>query len=144
MKSLRSQISFNTVTSIAVISSLIIGLSIYVYEKLYVEFVSAEVNAIGENIAVDLIDFIDDPAGSFYQTEVLLRLGEYDYAETAYILDNDGNVLNMYIGPAGINKEKTTLGPSEEERDGKVSNGVLPENLSSFSHVDKWSHQGRG
>ena len=137
MKSLRSQISFNTVTSIAVISSLIIGLSIYVYEKLYVEFVSAEVNAIGENIAVDLIDFIDDPAGSFYQTEVLLRLGEYDYAETAYILNNDGNVLNMYIGPAGINEEKTPLGPSKEERDGKVSNGVLPENLSSFSHVDK-------
>ena len=94
------------------ISSLIIGLSIYVYEKLYVEFVSAEVNAIGENIAVDLIDYMGEPAGSFYQTEVLLRLGEYDYAETAYILDNDGNVLNAYIGPAGLNKEKNLAASS--------------------------------
>ena len=133
MKSLRSQISFNTVTSIAVISSLIIGLSIYVYEKLYVEFVSAEVNAIGENIAVDLIDFIDDPAGSFYQTEVLLRLGEYDYAETAYILDNDGNVLNMYIGPAGINSAGDTSPNSSSCQRSKASKPITFSSTSTFA-----------
>ncbi|CAA0268707.1 EAL domain-containing protein [Alteromonas mediterranea] len=102
MKSLRSQISFNTVTSIAIISALIITLSIYVYEKLYIEFVSTEVNAIGENISVDLIDYINEPAGSFNQTEVLLRLDEYEYAETAYIFNSQGELLNVYIGQAGL------------------------------------------
>lgn len=102
MKSLRSQISFNTVTSIAIISALIITLSIYVYEKLYTEFVSTEVNAIGENISVDLIDYINEPAGSFNQTEVLLRLDEYEYAETAYIFNSQGELLNVYIGQAGL------------------------------------------
>jgi len=102
LKSLRSQISFNTVTSIAIISALIITLSIYVYEKLYIEFVSTEVNAIGENISVDLIDYINEPAGSFNQTEVLLRLDEYEYAETAYIFNSQGELLNVYIGQAGL------------------------------------------
>jgi len=136
LKSLRSQISFNTVTSIAVISSLIIGLSIYVYEKLYVEFVSAEVNAIGENIAVDLIDYMGEPAGSFYQTEVLLRLGEYDYAETAYILDNDGNVLNVYIGPAGLNKEKNLAASSIEGQNSVPSDVSVSKAQSPLSTID--------
>ena len=70
MKSLRSEISFNTLASISVVSALIIGLSIYVYEKLYVEFVSAEVEAISVNMAVDLIEYIDEPAGSFNQTGI--------------------------------------------------------------------------
>ena len=63
LKSLRSQISFNTVTSIAIISALIITLSIYVYEKLYIEFVSTEVNAIGENISVRRIQVLSAEAG---------------------------------------------------------------------------------
>ena len=102
MKSLRSDISFNTLASISIVSVLIIGLSIYVYEKLYVEFVSEEVDAISANMAVDLIDFIEEPAGSFNQKEVLLRLVEYEYAEAAYIFSNDSELLNMYVGPAGL------------------------------------------
>ncbi|MBT3137186.1 EAL domain-containing protein [Alteromonas sp. ALT199] len=102
MKSLRSQISFNTLASIAVVSALIIGLSIYVYEKLYIEFVSEEVDAISVNMAVDLINYIEEPAGSFNQTEILLRLDEYEYAEAAYIFSNDGMLLNLYVGHAGL------------------------------------------
>lgn len=107
MKSLRSKISFNTFTSIAGISALIITLSIYVYEKLYIEFVSTEINAIGENISVDLIDYINEPAGSFNQTEVLLRLDEYEYAETAYIFNSQEELLNVYIGQAGLKTRAT-------------------------------------
>ena len=102
LKSLRSEISFNTLASIAIVSALIIGLSIYVYEKLYIEFVSEEVDALSVNMAVDLIDYIEEPAGSFNQTEILLRLDEYEYAEAAYIFSNSGTLLNHYVGPAGF------------------------------------------
>ncbi len=102
LKSLRSEISFNTLASISIVSALIIGLSIYVYEKLYIEFVSEEVDALGVNMAVDLIDYIEEPAGSFNQTEILLRLDEYEYAEAAYIFSSDGTLLNIYIGPVRL------------------------------------------
>lgn len=102
LKSLRSEISFNTLASVSIVSALIIGLSIYVYEKLYIEFVSEEVNAIGVNMAVDLIDYIEEPAGSLNQTEVLLRLDEYEYAEAAYIFSSDDTLLNIYVGPSGL------------------------------------------
>ena len=121
MKSLRSEISFNTLASISVVSALIIGLSIYVYEKLYVEFVSAEVEAISVNMAVDLIDYIDEPAGSFNQTGILLRLDEYEYAEAAYIFGNDGTLLNHYIGHAGFNggltKPQEKMSPQHNQTD---------------------------
>ena len=109
MKSLRSEISFNTLASISIVSALIIGLSIYVYEKLYIEFVSEEVNALGVNMAVDLIDYIEEPAGSLNQTEVLLRLDEYEYAEAAYIFSSDGTLLNIYVGPSGLKDRTNSL-----------------------------------
>ena len=130
MKSLRSEISFNTLASISVVSALIIGLSIYVYEKLYVEFVSAEVDAISVNMAVDLIDYIDEPAGSFNQTGILLRLDEYEYAEAAYIFGNDGTLLSHYIGPAGF---KGGLIKPQEKMSPQLSQTDIDKSIATLS-----------
>ena len=106
MRSLRFEISFTTITSIAIVSTLIISLSIYVYEKLYIEFIATEVEAIAQNMAIDLLDYIDDPAGQFNQTQILLRLEEYEYVETANLYDNENNLLNSYVGAAGLSVAK--------------------------------------
>tara|TARA_Y100000296_G_scaffold42880_1_gene49319 strand:+ start:356 stop:2521 length:2166 start_codon:yes stop_codon:yes gene_type:complete len=138
LKSLRSEISFNTLASISIVSVLIIGLSIYVYEKLYIEFVSEEVDALGVNMAVDLIDYIEEPAGSFNQTEILLRLDEYEYAEAAYIFSSDGTLLNIYIGPAGFKdgpnnlQEVSPLSPEHPNFDRKIAS--LPLGLHRTSN----------
>jgi diguanylate cyclase (GGDEF)-like protein len=108
LKSLRFEISFNTITSIAVVSTLIISLSIYVYEKLYIEFIASEVEAIAQNMAIDLLDYIDDPAGQFHQTQILLRLEEYEYVETANLYDDENNLINSYVGKAGLSLSKNT------------------------------------
>lgn len=138
LKSLRSEISFNTLASISIVSALIIGLSIYVYEKLYIEFVSEEVDALGVNMAVDLIDYIEEPAGSFNQTEILLRLDEYEYAEAAYIFSSDGTLLNIYIGPAGFKdgpnnlQEVSPLSPEHANFDRNIAS--LPLGLHRTSN----------
>lgn len=108
MKSLRFEISFTTITSIAVVSTLIISLSIYVYEKLYIEFIATEVEALAQNMAIDLLDYIDEPAGQFNQTQILLRLEEYEYVETANLYDDESNLLNSYVGAAGLSVAKNS------------------------------------
>lgn len=129
LKSLRSEISFNTLASIAIVSALIIGLSIYVYEKLYIEFVSEEVDALSVNMAVDLIDYIEEPSGSFNQTEILLRLDEYEYAEAAYIFSNSGTLLNHYMGPAGF---KGRLTKTQEQTSPQLSETNIDRNIATL------------
>jgi hypothetical protein len=102
LKSLRSEISFNTIASIAVVSALIIGFSIVVYEKLYVEFVSAEVDAIAENLSIDLLGSMNKPAGSFEQTQTLLRLDEYEYVQSAEIFNTENELLASYSSQAAL------------------------------------------
>ena len=87
LKSLQSDIELNTIISIVVVSVLIIGSSIFVYEKLYLDFVSTEVEAISENLSVDLMGTINVPEAQSKQTELLLRLDEYSYVESAALFD---------------------------------------------------------
>ncbi|QPG07203.1 EAL domain-containing protein [Salinimonas marina] len=135
MKSLRSEISFHTIASIAIVSGLIIGLSIYVYEKLYIEFVATEVNATAENMAVDLLGVMGEPAGSFNQAQVLLRLEEYEYVQSAGIYRNDGVLLNSYIGSANQKADQHSLTATVETAEvSLLSDDSIVENLPEGLH----------
>ncbi|MDO6567368.1 EAL domain-containing protein [Alteromonas sp. 1_MG-2023] len=103
MKSLRSDIALTTIASVAIISVLIMALSIRVYEELYQDFVAFEFDALAENMAVDLLPVINNSAGSFSQTQVLLRLDEYEYVDFARVYNEYGELVNLYIGNANIN-----------------------------------------
>lgn len=105
MKSLQSDIELNTIISIVVVSVLIIGSSIFVYEKLYLDFVSTEVEAISENLSVDLMGTINAPKAQSKQTELLLRLDEYSYVESAALFDEKNTALSHYIGRAASSEQ---------------------------------------
>ena len=60
MKSLRSDIALTSIASVAIISVLIMALSIRVYETLYQDFVAYQFDALAENMAVDLLKFYFD------------------------------------------------------------------------------------
>lgn len=137
MKSLRFEISFTTITSIAVVSTLIISLSIYVYEKLYIEFIATEVEAIAQNMAIDLLDYIDEPAGQFNQTQILLRLEEYEYVETANVYDDENNLLNSYVGAAGLSVVKNSRDEALAQSSMKFDR--TPEN-GEYSHLSLGMH----
>lgn len=105
MKSLQSDIELNTIISIVVVSVLIIGSSIFVYEKLYLDFVSTEVEAISENLSVDLMGTINVPEAQSKQTELLLRLDEYSYVESAALFDEKNSALSHYVGRAASSEQ---------------------------------------
>jgi len=107
LKSLQSDIELNTIVSIIVVSVLLIGFSIVISERLYVDFVSNEVDAMSENLSIDLMETFENPQQAIRQTELLLRLDEYPYVEAAAIIDSDNVVRSRYIGHAasGIKSE---------------------------------------
>ncbi|GMM69226.1 hypothetical protein MTsDn1_25210 [Alteromonas sp. MTD1] len=109
MRTIQSDIAVNTSASLAVVCALIITLSIYVYEDLYVDFLSEELDAIAGNLTVGLMRS-DFQNSSFKQTEVLLGLDEYDYIERALVFDNEGSLLTRYEGqlqyPGGSDKKR--------------------------------------
>ncbi len=126
MKSLRSEISFNTIASIAVVSALIIGFSIVVYEKLYVEFVSAEVDAIAENLSIDLLGSMNKPAGSFEQTQTLLRLDEYEYVQSAEIFNTENELLASYSSQAALTQGPYfSSSPSPQEDNAAINRTLI-------------------
>ena len=100
MKSLRSEIAAIALVSIAVISTLIIWISLVVYESLYEDFVSKELQAMSSNLANDLLPYVTDPADSFTIINILLRLDEYENVEYARVYNEQGAVLNAYVGKA--------------------------------------------
>jgi hypothetical protein len=126
LKSLRSEISFNTIASIAVVSALIIGFSIVVYEKLYVEFVSAEVDAIAENLSIDLLGSMNKPAGSFEQTQTLLRLDEYEYVQSAEIFNTENELLASYSSQAALTQGPYfSSSPSPQEDNAAIDRTLI-------------------
>jgi len=114
LKSLRSDIALTSIASVAIISILIMALSIRVYETLYQDFVAYQFDALAENMAVDLLPVINYSAGSFDQTQVLLRLDKYEYVEFARIYNEYDELVNHYVGNPNLGNGSASAGVVKE------------------------------
>lgn len=74
--------------------------SLRVYEGLYEEFVSQELQALSENLANDLLPFMSSEEDTFSLLNELLKLDEYDNVEFAKVFSAQGELLTAYVGSA--------------------------------------------
>ncbi|MBU2979636.1 EAL domain-containing protein [Alteromonas sp. C1M14] len=74
--------------------------SLQVYEGLYEDFVSEQLQSLSDNMAVDLLPYINDAPGSFSIVSVLLRLDEYENIEFAHVYNTQGMLVSSYMGDA--------------------------------------------
>lgn len=132
MKSLRSDIALTSIASVAIISVLIMALSIRVYETLYQDFVAYQFDALAENMAVDLLPVINYSAGSFDQTQVLLRLDKYEYVEFARIYNEYGELVNHYVGNPNIDNGSSSTPVVDEANYLHLDNGFHTINNNIF------------
>ncbi|MDP2535969.1 EAL domain-containing protein [Alteromonas stellipolaris] len=132
MKSLRSDIALTSIASVAIISVLIMALSIRVYETLYQDFVAYQFDALAENMAVDLLPVINYSAGSFDQTQVLLRLDKYEYVEFARIYNEYDELVNHYVGNPNLGNESASAGVVKEASYLDLDNGFHTINNNIF------------
>lgn len=88
--------------------------SLRVYEGLYEEFVSQELQALSENLANDLLPHMaaDD---EFPLISVLLRLDEYDNVEFARVYNTQNEIVSAYIGSALVNHRQHSGNESSTE-----------------------------
>ena len=132
MKSLRSDIALTSIASVAIISVLIMALSIRVYETLYQDFVAYQFDALAENMAVDLLPVINYSAGSFDQTQVLLRLDKYEYVEFARIYNEYDELVNHYVGNPNIENGSSSTRAIDEANYLHLDNGFHTINNNIF------------
>lgn len=132
MKSLRSDIALTSIASVAIISVLIMALSIRVYETLYQDFVAYQFDALAENMAVDLLPVINYSAGSFDQTQVLLRLDKYEYVEFARIYNEYDELVNHYVGNPNIENGSSSTRAVDEANYLHLDNGFHTINNNIF------------
>lgn len=132
MKSLRSDIALTSIASVAIISVLIMALSIRVYETLYQDFVAYQFDALAENMAVDLLPVINYSAGSFDQTQVLLRLDKYEYVEFARIYNEYDELVNHYVGNPNIDNGSSSTPVVDEANYLHLDNGFHTINNNIF------------
>lgn len=132
MKSLRSDIALTSIASVAIISVLIMALSIRVYETLYQDFVAYQFDALAENMAVDLLPVINYSAGSFDQTQVLLRLDKYEYVEFARIYNEYDELVNHYVGNPNIENGSSSTRTVDEANYLHLDNGFHTINNNIF------------
>ena len=132
MKSLRSDIALTSIASVAIISVLIMALSIRVYETLYQDFVAYQFDALAENMAMDLLPVINYSAGSFDQTQVLLRLDKYEYVEFARIYNEYGELVNHYVGNPNIDNGSSSTPVVDEANYLHLDNGFHTINNNIF------------
>jgi diguanylate cyclase (GGDEF)-like protein len=132
LKSLRSDIALTSIASVAIISVLIMALSIRVYETLYQDFVAYQFDALAENMAVDLLPVINYSAGSFDQTQVLLRLDKYEYVEFARIYNEYDELVNHYVGNPNIENGSSSTRAVDEANYLHLDNGFHTINNNIF------------
>ncbi|MGK0501343.1 MAG: diguanylate cyclase (GGDEF)-like protein [Alteromonadaceae bacterium] len=132
MKSLRSDIALTSIASVAIISVLIMALSIRVYETLYQDFVAYQFDALAENMAMDLLPVINYSAGSFDQTQVLLRLDKYEYVEFARIYNEYDELVNHYVGNPNIDNGSSSTPVVDEANYLHLDNGFHTINNNIF------------
>jgi diguanylate cyclase (GGDEF)-like protein len=132
LKSLRSDIALTSIASVAIISVLIMALSIRVYETLYQDFVAYQFDALAENMAVDLLPVINYSAGSFDQTQVLLRLDKYEYVEFARIYNEYDELVNHYVGNPNIENGSSSTRAIDEANYLHLDNGFHTINNNIF------------
>jgi diguanylate cyclase (GGDEF)-like protein len=132
LKSLRSDIALTSIASVAIISVLIMALSIRVYETLYQDFVAYQFDALAENMAMDLLPVINYSAGSFDQTQVLLRLDKYEYVEFARIYNEYDELVNHYVGNPNIDNGSSSTPVVDEANYLHLDNGFHTINNNIF------------
>jgi diguanylate cyclase (GGDEF)-like protein len=132
LKSLRSDIALTSIASVAIISVLIMALSIRVYETLYQDFVAYQFDALAENMAVDLLPVINYSAGSFDQTQVLLRLDKYEYVEFTRIYNEYDELVNHYVGNPNIDNGSSSTPVVDEANYLHLDNGFHTINNNIF------------
>ncbi len=129
MKSLRTEIAAITLISITVISALVMWVSIRVYEGLYEDFVSKELNALSENLANDLLPFMSSSEDTFSLLSILLKLDEYDNVEFAKVFSQEGELLTAYVGSASDEHtvQQTESGPAFDRQLFSLQHGLFVE-----------------
>ncbi|AEP28854.1 EAL domain-containing protein [Brumicola nitratireducens] len=105
IKSLRTEIAILAFTSILSVSTLILWFAIDSYETLYQQTASNDLNGLSENVAIDLIASIDEQ-DNFKIDSTLLQLEQYDNVRFAAVFDENGSILNDYLGNA-LRRNKT-------------------------------------
>lgn len=106
IKSLRTEIAILAFTSILSVGTLILWFAIDSYETLYQQTASNDLNGLSENVAIDLIASIDEQ-DDFKIASTLLQLEQYDNVRFAVVFDENGTVLNDYLGNA-LRRNKTS------------------------------------
>ncbi|MBF7074402.1 EAL domain-containing protein [Glaciecola sp. MH2013] len=99
IKSLRIEIATLALSSIIIVSGLILWFSVSAYETLYQKAASNDLNGLSENLAIDLIPFVDD-ADEFDIQNNLLQLEQYDNVRFALVIDDNTQVISAYLGKA--------------------------------------------
>lgn len=119
MKSLRSHIAVITLVSISLISGLVIWVSLQVYEGLYEDFVSEQLTSLTDNIAVDLLPYMNEEPDNFSIVSILLRLDEYENVEYAQVYNAQGALISSYAGQSTphLQLEKTSYHIIDSQKD---------------------------
>lgn len=124
----------NTTASIAALAICIVSITILTFalqehEKLYFEFVKGDIDALSENMSIDLVPLLAYQPDEFELTTMLLRLDRYDNVKFAIIYDKDGHPLQRYHGKSFSAKNPIVTSQfnsfKEKNSDVYVENGEL-------------------
>ena len=84
------------------LSASLIYLVVQENEALYRQNVSNNIVALTKNTSEELVDAMASDTVVISTTSVLLKFDEHEYIVAAYVFDNQGQLVQPYLGPAGL------------------------------------------
>ena len=115
LKSIKSTLALINAVTIVLVTALVVDASLNIYERQYAESVSKNMNALVGNLSEDLLQYVGtEPADIFNITAMLLRLDKYENVKFAYLTDNEGKLIQNYIGVASaqeVHRNKVEIPP---------------------------------
>ncbi|MEM0912196.1 MAG: diguanylate cyclase, partial [Pseudomonadota bacterium] len=97
-KSLRASIVTITAFAIVLVSTVLLWIATNVYESLYSRSAVDDLDALSDNLAIDLIPYMASDKDIFAISNQLLRLDKYDNVEYAAVFDENRTLILPYVG----------------------------------------------